>query len=260
MLDHDSLFTQDGDRFVPTSAAGNPWGEFTGGGPIAGLVARAVETAVDDPDLLVTRLTVDLVRPVPRTPLEVTVEPLRTGKRLHVVDVTLRTGGRAVTRATAQLLRRSEVDGPEGGAPADFPGPEGIADGHLLPPELELLPGVHDIVQVRWVADQSTSGPSRAWMRMPLPLLPDEPLSPLSHVAVLVDCISAAAPVSPIFGPWINTDITLYLHRALRGEWLGVEIRRDVQPSGIGVARALLYDEHGAIGTAHEAVMVNQLG
>ncbi|GAA4860008.1 thioesterase family protein [Saccharopolyspora rosea] len=260
MLDHDSLCTRDGDRFAPTEAAGNPWGEFTGGGPVAGLVAHAVEAAVDDPDLFVARLTVDLVRPVPRSPIDVSVEPLRTGKRLHVLDVTLRAGGRTVTRASAQLLRKSEVDGPEGGDPPGFAGPGGIADGHLLPPELGLRPGVHDVVEVRWLADQSSAGPSRAWMRMPLPLLPGEPLSPLSHVAILVDCISAASPVGPIFGPWINTDITLYLHRALRGEWLGVEIHRDVQPSGIGVARAALYDEQGSIGTAHEAVMVNQLG
>ncbi|MEU6268944.1 thioesterase family protein [Saccharopolyspora shandongensis] len=260
MRDNQALFHLDGELFVPSEAAGNPWGELTGGGPVAGLLARAVERHTDDPDLFVARLTVDLMRPVPRTPLAAAVRPLRTGKRLHVVEATLTAGDKDVAHATAQLLRHSDVDGPEPDEAVPFPGPDGIADSHLLPPELGLRWGVHDVVQVRWVADQSATGTSRAWMRMPLPLLAGEPLSPLGHVAVLVDCISAASPIGPIFGPWINTDITLYLHRPFEGEWLGMEIRRDVQPTGIGVASARLYDERGPIGNAHEAVMVNQLG
>ncbi|GAA0526693.1 hypothetical protein GCM10011581_12870 [Saccharopolyspora subtropica] len=260
MFDTEALFTTDGDLFVPTAAAGNPWGELTGGGPVAGLLARAVERAADDPDLFVARLTVDLMRPVPRTPLAVSVRPLRTGKRLHVLTATLTAGDTVVSHATAQLLRCSTVDGAEPVAGTPFPGPDGIPDGHLLPPELGLRPGVHDVVRVRWLADQRATGTGRAWMRMPLPLLPDEPLSPLSHVAVLVDCISAASPIGPIFGPWINTDITLYLHRPFQGEWLGMEIERDVHTTGIGVANARLYDERGPLGAAHEAVMVNQLG
>jgi acyl-CoA thioesterase len=260
MRDNQALFRADGELFVPTEAAGNPWGELTGGGPVAGLLARAIERSTDDPDLFVARLTVDLMRPVPRTPLATSVRPLRTGKRLQVVEVSLIAGDTEVAHAVAQLLRHSDVHGPEPVAAAPFDGPAGIADGHLLPPELGLRSGVHDVVQVRWIADQNSTGTSRAWMRMPLPLLPDEPLSPLSHVAVLVDCISAASPIGPIFGPWINTDITLYLHRPFEGEWLGMEIQRDVQPTGIGVASARLFDERGPIGNAHEAVMVNQLG
>lgn len=147
--------------------------------------------------------------------------------------------------------------GPTAGVP--FPGPEGIADGSLIPPELGLRWGVHDVVDVRWVADQSSPDAALVWMRMPIALLPGESLSPLVHTAALVDCISAAAPVGELFGPWINTDITFYLHRALEGEWLGMEITRDVQPTGVGVAQARLFDHRGPIGTAHEAVLVNDL-
>lgn len=258
MRDAVSLFRTEGEFFVPNEAAGNPWGELTGGGPVAGLIARAIESAHDDPDLFVARLTVDLMRPVPRAPLSIEVHPLRTGKRLQVVQAGLRIDGRLHTNATAHLLRRSDLDGPEPGTGVPFDGPEGLDDRTLLPPELGLRWGVHDVMQVRWLADQSATGNSRAWMRMPL--LPGERLSPLSHVAILADAISAASPVGELFGPWINTDVSLYLHREMRGEWLGVEVRRDVQLTGVGVANARLYDVNGPIGTAHEAVMVNQLG
>lgn len=255
-----SLFRTEGELFVPNEASGNPWGELTGGGPVAGLIARAVEAANDDPDLFVARLTVDLMRPVPRVPLSIEVRPLRTGKRLQVVQAGLHIDGRLHTNATAHLLRRSDLDGPAPDSAVPFDGPDGLEDRTLLPPELGLRWGVHDVMQVRWIADQSATGVSRAWMRMPLPLLPGEPLSPLSHVAILADAISAASPVGTLFGPWINTDVSLYLHREMEGEWLGMEMRRDVQLTGIGVANARLFDVRGPIGTAHEAVMTNQLG
>lgn len=262
-----SLYRHDGDQLVPTEDAGNPWGELTGGGPVAGLLARAVENALDDPDLFVARLTVDLLRPVPRVGLDVSTRTLRAGKRLQVIEASLNSEDAELSRATAQVLRRSgsELDGVDAegevpDSPAPFPGPDELEAGSLLPPGLGLRWGVHDVVEVRWAADQFGESPSRAWMRLPRTLVPGEALTPLAHTAVLVDCISAASPLGPIFGPWINTDITLYLQRPLEGEWLGVEIDRDVQPTGIGVARARLYDQRGAIGSASEAVIVNQLG
>lgn len=260
MLDDDALFAQDGETFLPTDSAGNPWGELTGGGPVAGLLARALERAAGDPDLFTARLTVDLMRPVPRVPLTIAARPLRSGKRVRTWEVELSTAEHVVTRAVGQLVSRSPVDGPAAGPAPDFPGPADIPDGHLIPPELELREGVHDIVQTRWVQDQRSPRTSRVWLRMPLPLLAGEPLSPLAHVAVLADCINAAGPLGEIFGPWINTDITLYLHREMDGEWLGLEIGRDLQPSGIGLAHAKLYDRHGPIGTACEAVVVSQFG
>ncbi|GAA3362604.1 thioesterase family protein [Saccharopolyspora gregorii] len=256
----ESLFRREGDLFVPTEAAGNPWGELTGGGPVAGLVARAVEQALDEPDLFVARLTVDLHRPVPRTGITATTRTVRAGKRLRVFEVTLAQDGTEVTRATAQVLRRSGVDGDHAPEPTPFPGPQGLPDSSLLPAELGLRWGVHDVVQVRWVRDQLAGGPTQAWMRLPLPLLPDEPTSRLSQVAVLVDCISAGSPVGSLFGPWINSDITLYLHREPAGEWLGMEMARDVEPTGVGVTRARLFDERGPVGTAHEAVLAHRLG
>lgn len=260
MRDIQALFTRDGETLVPDEAACSPWGELVGGGPVAGLLARAVEATTDDPDLFIARLTVDLVRPVPAAPLSVTTQPLRTGKRLQVSEAVLTVDGKPSARATAQLLRRSDVDGEVPEVPTPFPGPDGVPDGHLLPPELGLRWGVHDVVAVRWLEDQRSTGTSKVWMRMPVPLVEGEEMSPLAHLAVLVDCISAASPIGPIFGPWINTDITLYLHRPFVGEWLGMEIDRDVHPTGIGVANARLYDTEGALGSAHEAVMVNQLG
>lgn len=255
------LFERHGELFVPTEAAGNPWGELTGGGPVFGLLARAVEQLVDDPEMCVARMTVDLLRPVPRSELAVSARTVRDGKRLQVIEASLSADGVELSRLTAQALRRSEMPEatPEAAA-VPFPGPDGLPDKSLLPRGMELRTGVHDVIDVRWLSRQWEPGPGQLWMRLPVPLLADEPTTPLVHVAVLADCISAASPVREPFGPWINSDVTLYLHREMSGEWLGIEAKRDVEFTGVGVAHARLFDIHGPIGVANEAVLVNQLG
>ena len=69
--DFGALFRREGERFCPTRAAGSPWGHFVGGGPVSALLARAIEGHIEDPAVVVARLTVDLFRPVPSEPLAV---------------------------------------------------------------------------------------------------------------------------------------------------------------------------------------------
>lgn len=258
----ESLFRTEGTKFVPADAAGNPWGaNLTGGGPVAGLLAHALEAALTDSDLFVARLTADLMRPVPRTELDVTTRVLRAGKRLHVLEATLSAQGQDLARMTAQAVRREEIAEPSPPLGVPFAGPDELEDGTLLPQGLGLLPGVHDVVQTRWITDQFSNEPTcRVWMRMPMTLLPGVPTSPLVHVAILSDCINAASPIGRLAGPWINTDITLYLHRELEGDWLGIESTRATEHTGVGLASATLYDYKGPLGTVSEAILVNQLG
>ena len=66
----DALFIADGDRFVPTVHTRGPWDpQAQHGGPPAALIARAVEAVPADAPMHVARLTVELLRPVPLTPL-----------------------------------------------------------------------------------------------------------------------------------------------------------------------------------------------
>jgi acyl-coenzyme A thioesterase PaaI-like protein len=68
-------------------------------------LARAIEGLIEDPAVVVARLTVDLFRPVPSEPLAVEARVLRPGKRLQMAEATLLAAGVEVARAAAQLLR-----------------------------------------------------------------------------------------------------------------------------------------------------------
>jgi hypothetical protein len=64
----DALFTVHHERVTPTELARGPWDpRALHGGPVAALLARAVERADDaGTPFHVARLTVELLRPVPK--------------------------------------------------------------------------------------------------------------------------------------------------------------------------------------------------
>ena len=153
----DAIFHRDGDLFVPSEYAGSPWYRgYVHGGPPAGLLARCIEQHVGDPEYQLVRLTVDLFRAVPSVPLRATVETVRGGRRVMGVAASLWADDVEVTRASAQLLRRSDEPGLE--PPATVPeGPEGLPVGrgfnrvrpdgtYESPPRG--LPGFHNTVRL----------------------------------------------------------------------------------------------------------------
>jgi acyl-CoA thioesterase len=55
---------------------------------------------------------------------------------------------------------------------------------------------------------------------------------------------------------FVNPDLTLYLQRPPRGEWVCLDAKTTVDPAGMGLARSTLFDEEGPIGTAVQALFV----
>src|SRR5262245_60044856 len=108
----DALFERDGARFVPTELARGPWSrDALHGGPSAALLARAAERFEGGDGMLVTRLTVELLRPVPVAPLVLTAHLRRPGRKVQLVEASLGAGATEV-----RARRRS------GSAPSTFPG------------------------------------------------------------------------------------------------------------------------------------------
>src|SRR5690606_9211746 len=100
--------------FVPTEHTRGPWDpRHQHGGAVAALVARSVERATGD-EFALTRLTLDLMRPVPLEPLALDVSVPRPGRRVLGLAVSVSAGDLEVevVRAQAVVIRR--VDLPTG--------------------------------------------------------------------------------------------------------------------------------------------------
>ncbi|MFD0720551.1 thioesterase family protein [Streptomyces globosus] len=94
-------------------------------------------------------------------------------------------------------------------------------------------------------------------MRMRVPLVEGEPVGALDRVLVAADSgngISAAVD----FGRYVfvNSDLTVHLHRHPAGEWVGVQARTSVDPAGIGLADSVLHDEKGPLGRGAQSLFV----
>ena len=271
----DAIFIPEGDAFMPTAKAASPWGPgLLHGGPPAGLLARAVERAKTDADMHVSRLTIDRFRPVPSQPLRTEVRTLRQGRRIAVLEASLIAGDTEVSRATALLLRQSEVSLPANALPPErwVPAHEGVpttsmsgtfradADGQRRGPSGgATLPGFHTAVEVRRVGGEPGSGRATAWIRIPVPFVAGEETTPLVRVAALSDFGNALGHVRPNEEVgFINADITLYLHRLPEGEWVCLEAHGVAQEHGLGMVETVVLDMHGPIGRVCQALIVNR--
>ena len=261
--DERALFILDGDRFIPTVHTRGPWdARAQHGGPPAALLARAVE-AVDSPvPVRVVRLAVDLVRPVPLTPLEVMTRLVRPGRRVQLVEASLLAGGVEVARAAALRLRDEPLDLEEAPRPEPLPHPRPDKSRALrrrpLPSGITAafpLTGA----ELRFArGEMDEMGDAVVWIRLRVPLVAGEDPSPLSRVAAAADFGNGVSAVLD----WtrrlfINPDLGIWLHRHPEGEWVCLEATTYLDPAhGAGMAESALWDERGRIGRSVQSLLL----
>jgi hypothetical protein len=260
-----ALFVPDGERFVPTELCRGPWSpQAQHGGPPAALVVRAVERYEGGQAMAVARLTVELLRPVPLTPLTVTARFARPGRKVQLVQASLHAGDVEVVRALALRIRRADLPVPAEAA-AGPPSPPGPDAGHSsLPPWGDGLrtPAYHsDAVEHRFVAGGfDRPGPAMDWIRLRVPVVAGEAPSPLARVAAAADFGNGVSWVLSRVDGWqfINPDLTIYLHRAAVGEWIGLEATTLAGPEGVGLAESRLWDARGAVGRSLQSLLLER--
>jgi hypothetical protein len=254
----ESVFRRDGDAFVPTGHARGPWdpGQLHGGAPGA-LIAEALQ--VDG--YLVARLTIDFLAPVPMAPLTVSAQTTKPGRNLQLAEAEMEAEGRTVLRARAVRLRRGQVElpaevgaagagrgggGPEDGRPGRFPLDDGHAEGfHRTAMDIRFIDGDYGI------------GPARAWFRLQIPLVDDGPASPLARAIAAADFGNGISRVVDFTDYlFVNTDLTVHLHREPATEWVLVDANTRLEPHGAGLAHSILSDERGQLGLAAQSLFV----
>jgi hypothetical protein len=260
-----ALFTIEGDLAVPTDFARGPWDpEALHGGPTSALLARAVERCLTDGvDLEVARMTVELLRPVPVAPLAVEAAVVRPGRKVQLVEATVRdaASGNEVARARALLIRAATVALPEDPMLAVDGPPIGPGTVAAERPIMDDYPAFHNTAtELRYVAGTFADvGPVTVWIRLQVPVVEGEEPSPFERVMAAADFGNGVSRVlSWETHLFINPDLTVHLLRPAVGEWIALEARTALGPSGHGMAESALYDEVGLIGRAVQSVLVDR--
>lgn len=260
----EAIFSRAAERFVPGELARGPWSpDAQHGGAPAALLARCVEQTDGGAAMHVARLTIELLRPVPLAPLQVRTRVIRPGRKVQLVEAALWHGESEVARCTALRLRRVAVPMPADVEPlAPPPGPDsgsaslapwsGVASGRAFH---------SDAVEHRFVVGGfAAPGPAVDWIRLRVPLVAGEAVSPLCRVAAAADFGNGISWVlNRVDGyRFINPDLTIYLHRYPVGEWVCLEAVTRPEAIGVGMAESRLYDTQGPIGRAVQSLLIEK--
>jgi hypothetical protein len=256
------VFVPDGDLLIPQPVARAGWyADALHGGPVAAAFARAFERVPAPVEMTVTRLTVDLLRPVPTAPLAVTTEVVREGRRIQLLDAVMEADGTVVARASAMRHRTAEIPVPDHPRRDPVPGPDGVAVrplGRLGDQEGEWFHVA--AVEARFVeGDWLEPGPTIVWMRLTIPLVAGEDATPLQRVAAVSDFGNGLSRVLPSGWLYINSDLTVHLRRMPATEWICMRSRTDLGDDGVGLAQSELLDQHGDLGHALQSLVVDRL-
>ena len=255
-----SFFACKGDRFQPSELARGPWDpDSQHAGPPAALVGRALEQAGEPEGKQIGRVTFEILKPVPLAELAVEARVVRPGRSVELLEATLSAADGVVMRAAAWRLTTGQVELDP--APAADPPPHGPRDGEprdFFPTGADI--GYHTAMEYRFVSGAFLEpGPAVVWMRMRHPLVEGEEPSPLQRVAVAADSgngVSAALDYRRFL--FINTDLTLHLHRLPETEWVCLDAVTRPEADGVGMADTLLWDERGRIGRGNQTLLVRR--
>jgi hypothetical protein len=238
-----------------------PWHpEHQHAGPPIALVCRAIERAAAAQGLAhVSRLTANLLRPVPIGELAIEVALDYAGRNAGHYSARLQAGGKEVARFTALVQRENPLALPEGLAGHPLPAaPRGFDESPVVTfPFAGRRVGYGDLVETRLAQGGFFSGPCAVWFRLRRPLLPGEAPSAYQRVAVAADSgngISAVLDFSRYV--FVNSDLTINLLRRPRGEWICLDARTHLGPDGCGLAESVLYDGAGLLGRATQSLAI----
>ena len=235
---------------VASELTRGPWAHrVMHGGPICGLLGWAVERELARPDLICTRLTVDILSGVEVAELVVGTSIRKAGARTALVDATISHGGRMVARASSQWIAGSGDGRSE--TPVVLPAIPGDRQDPGAHPDMNYpRPGFNaDAVDLR-VIDGSTEdpGPGRIWIRLDHPLVDGEETTAFQRIATLSDLGAAVGwEAAPSGASFINTDVSLQLVRRPRGEWFLFESEVVHGDDGVACCRSVISDERGVL-------------
>ena len=251
----DAFFHQlDPGRFRASSWTTGPWGPGAQhAGPPTALVGRAFESLAEG--AFVSRVTVEILRPVPIGDLSVEARIARPGRSVRLAEATLSAGDDPVLLARAWLIRTTELALPDVSGPGLVPPPAGEGT-----PEFEGRAETDYLAAMEWrfvAGSFFERGPATAWLRMRISLVAGEDPSPLQRVLVAADSASGISAALS-FSKWlyVNPDLTVYLHRPLEGEWVCLDAATTPEPSGVGLAAATIFDERGALGRTGQSLFL----
>jgi acyl-CoA thioesterase len=247
--------------FTATVATESPWDKSAQhGGPPSALFAHVIRSRFPDPGFRVARLTVEFLRSVPRSDIEVSTEVVRDGRRIRLIEAAMTADGKRVALARAWQIatNASALDGADPAATrTEVPPPIPAAQPQRYFTKMGRW-GYGESVEWRWVrGSYDTPGEARLWTRLRIPLVAGHETHPLDRFLVVADSANGVSGRLDMH-EWlfIPPAVTFTVHRYPVGEWVYMAAATDLAPDGLGTTSGTLSDESGTLGTVVQPLLV----
>ncbi|MET8650033.1 MULTISPECIES: thioesterase family protein [Nocardia] len=251
---------EDPRRFLSTELTRGPWSpDAQHAGPPSALLGHAIERCEPRAGFQVGRVAVEILGPVPLEPLTVETRVARAGRSVELIQATLSSERGPVMTANAWRFKLAdpELDLPETILPTGArPGPDHAPEPAPFPSTQAI--GFHTGIEYRFVTGSfADAGPAICWIRLKYPIVAGTTPSPLERTLAAADSGNGVSAVLD----WdrflfINTDLTVTLHRQPVGEWVCLDAVTYPQPHGIGLAESVLFDEKGPLGRGTQTLLI----
>ncbi len=250
-------------EIAPSPYTSGPWNPaHQHGGAITATFARFLARTDAPVPMRLGRLTVEMFRGVPLTPLRMETRIVRGGRRIQSAEATLFDGEVAVARATGLRIRETDAI-PELGVPwAQEPD---LADGPPAErPPFKLragltLPGFLHAVELVPSFSLVCGEPATSWARLRCRVVEGEDASPMERLAAIVDFASGTGNALDYETyTSINPDLSVHILRAPRSEWIAIRGVTHRADDGIGQSEALVHDLEGPIARVAACLLLDR--
>jgi hypothetical protein len=243
-------------RFRSSEHTTGPWSPDSQHlGPPSALLAREWELLPSDASTAIARVTMEILGPVPVGELSVSAAVERPGRSVELLTGEIRAGDRTVVRGRAWRMVRADTSSipVEAGEPLAPP-----ADGRPVARPPGWGAGYLDAMEWRALRGSfGEPGPATIWARQQVDLVAGEAPSGLQRLLTVADSGNGVSNrLDPREWWFINTELTVHIHREPDGEWIGLDAATTIGPHGVGTALSTLHDLHGPVGAGSQALLV----
>lgn len=244
------------DTYQPTQHVQGAWNDHEQHmSPVAGLITHAIDQHQPRADVQLSRISFEILGLIPLAATTITVETIRPGRTIELIEATAMVQDRPRIRARAwRLAIRDDVADVAGVELPTMPG--GPERGDPYNALMEWKGGFLASIETMALPD-GRSGRRQVWARTAHTVVADEQVSPTAAAMSLVDLANGIATrVRPADMMFPNVDLTIHLIRQPEPSWVGLDTSVSFGPDGLGLTSSTLSDESGPFGRAEQALTV----
>lgn len=219
--------------------------------PLTGIVIHEALRAIPRPDLQVARISVEVLGFLPLAHTKIHTEVVRPGRTIELIEAVATVCDRSVLRVRIWRLVPSDTSAIASLEHEPMPAPDAFPSG-----DFGWSGGFIESIQTR-IDPARRPGRGRGWIFATHPLTDHDEISEVAKLLALADTANGLAPrLNPKEWMFPNVDLTIHLLRAPHGDWLGLDVRHEIGPNGVGMASTVLHDLDGPIGRITQILTV----